>query len=437
MVFLLLLGLLAAAPAGAQNPPHQWPIQSLTVQGNHNYSQEQILAVAGLKIGQMAGKQQFEAAQHRLEATGDFETVGYKFAPSPDGAGYVATFSVVEVEPVYPMRFADLGLPDREISQWLAAHHPLFAPKIPATKTILERYARSVEELLAARQHPEKVIAKLEPTGPDQFVIVFRPNRPEAAVAEVSFQGNQVVPANLLQDAIGGVAVGAIYTEAGFRELLNSAVKPLYDARGRIRVSFPKITAEKLHTVEGVAVHVTVDEGPSFALGEITLDNHSVVKTEDLLKAANFKKGDLANFDEINHGTERIRTRLHRDGYMRAASSVERNIHDDKKTVDVVVHIQEGPQFSFGQLTVQGLDLDGEAAIRKMWTMQRGKPFNPDYPDYFLSQVKERGLFDNLGVTKSTVQVNEQTRTVDVTLSFQGPTKPAAASPEQPRSPYP
>ena len=49
-------------------------------------------------------------------------------------------------------------------------------------------------------------------------------------------------------------------------------LRPLYDARGRIRVSFPKITAQKARDVDGVAVHVVVDEGASYELGDVTID---------------------------------------------------------------------------------------------------------------------------------------------------------------------
>src|SRR5260370_32645821 len=120
MLALVLLALLQAA-----QPDKQWPIQSLAVTGNHNYSKEQILAVAGLKVGEIAGKAEFEAAQHRLEATGAFETIGYKFAPTADSSGYAATFQVVEVEPVYPVRFSTLALPDAEILAWLKGRFPL------------------------------------------------------------------------------------------------------------------------------------------------------------------------------------------------------------------------------------------------------------------------------------------------------------------------
>ena len=84
MVLLLLICVLSPAVAAAQQKggpsPLRWPIQSLAVEGNKTYSKEQILAVAGLKAGQPAGKEQFDAARDRLVANGAFETVGYRFA---------------------------------------------------------------------------------------------------------------------------------------------------------------------------------------------------------------------------------------------------------------------------------------------------------------------------------------------------------------------
>src|ERR1700681_3379006 len=91
--------------------PAEWPIESLSVEGNQNYTKEQILGVAGLKMGQMAGKSQFDAARDRLVATGVFETVSYRFAPAKDSDGYAATFQVVEAGPFYPVQFA--GLPPK------------------------------------------------------------------------------------------------------------------------------------------------------------------------------------------------------------------------------------------------------------------------------------------------------------------------------------
>jgi hypothetical protein len=73
-----------------------------------------------------------------------------------------------------------------------------------------------------------------------------------------------------------------------------------------------------------------------------------------------------------------------------------------------------------GKLTVVGLDLNGEAEIRRIWALKEGKPFNSEYPASFLGTIKEMGLFDNLGRTGSEIKKEERAHTADVTLTFGG-----------------
>jgi len=398
--------------------PHQWPIESLKVEGSHNYTAAQILAVAALKIGQMAGKPDFEAARDRLIATGMFETVGYKFAPGGDQHGYAASFQVVEAQPAYPIRFDDLGATDKDLTEYLRGKDPLFAVRLAATKAVLERYKQWIQEYITAHNSKDTVIAKVMPSGAGEYVILFRPARSDPAVAEVAFEGNQVIPTSKLQNAIAEVAVGLPYKEEAFRQCLDSSIRPLYDARGRVRVAFTKVTVEKATDVQGLAVKVTLDEGGTYDLGTVHIEGAPHFEPARLLKTGKFKSGDLADFDEIGKGIDRIKKVLAHEGYMRNDVQIVRKIDDAKKTVSLVLHIDEGVQFLFGKLTVDGLDLNGEAAIRKMWTHQAGTPFNPDYPDYFLKRVHEESLFDNLGETRAETKIDDKTHIVDVTLNF-------------------
>lgn len=401
---------------------HQWPIESLKVEGSHNYTPAQILAVAGLKVGQMAGKPDFETARERLVATGMFETVGYKFSPGGDQHGYAASFQIVEAQPSYPIRFDDLGVPEKEIEDYLRGKDPLFAPRLAATKAVLERYRQWVQEFVTAHNSPEKVIAKVTPAGggavPGEFVILFRPARSDPAVAEVAFEGNQVIPTTVLQNAIAEVAVGLPYKEESFRQCLDSSIRPLYDSRGRIRVNFTSVTVVKATDVQGLAVKVKLEEGPTYDLGDVRIDGAPHFEPVRLLKTGKFKKGDLADFDDVGQGVDRIRKVLAHQGYMRNDVQIVRKIDDNKKIVNLVLHIDEGPQYLFGKLQIDGLDLNGESAIRKMWTHQPGTPYNPEYPDYFLKQVKSEGMFDNLGETKAETRIDDKTHVVDVTLTF-------------------
>ena len=117
----------AKNPPAPEVPPSKWPVEALTVEGNRNYTREQVLAVAGLKVGQLAGKPEFEAARDRLTASGVFETVGYKFEPGPNKEGFVASFQVTEVEPLYAVHFEELGVPDKELEGLLHAKDPFYS----------------------------------------------------------------------------------------------------------------------------------------------------------------------------------------------------------------------------------------------------------------------------------------------------------------------
>lgn len=396
----------------------RWPVQTLSVEGNRLYSSEQILKVAGLKVGQLAGKEEFEAARDRLVATGVFETVGYRFAPGPDRKGYAASFQVVEAGPAYPLRFEGLAVSAAEVMAWLRQRESLMADRAPATQPIMDRYAREIEALLLTKGRSQEIKGAVTAAGPEQFALLFRPAGPEPTVAQVTFTGNQVVPAEALQNAIAGVGIGVPYSAGRFRQILDASVRPLYDARGRIRAAWTNITVAPAKDVQGVQVTVAINEGASYDIGKVDLQGTAPLKPEDLRKAAQIPSGAIANFDVVNQGLERIRDAYRRVGFLKVEAEAVRHIDDSSKKVDLTLRIRPGPQYLMGKLDIRGLDLNGEAAIRKMWGIQQGKPFRADYPDYFLGRVREEGIFDNLKKTGSAVKINDSNLTVDVTLRF-------------------
>ena len=430
LLFLLLPGFGAAqtrrprktapektAPAAQAPENAAWAIETLSVSGNQNYSAEQILTVAGLRVGQTAAKPEFEAARERLIATGVFATAAYRYAPSKDGKGYDATFEVSEIPQLYPLRFEDLPATDAELRAWLKQKDPLFAAKVPATQPELDRYAKWIAEFLEKKDYHETIVGRVISESPAGLTILFRPAKARAAVARVIFTNTGAVPAGTLQTAMYGVAVGLPYTEPQYRLLLDTTIRPLYEARGMIRVSFPKIETEPAKDVDGIVVTTQVDQGPVFKLGRVSFHG-APNSSRQLEQLASLKKDETVNFDEVKAAQQKIEQNLRRGGFLRVQSIVKRDVHDSDHTADVAFEITPGPQFLQGKLEIVGLDLVSEPVIRKMWGLQTGKPFNIEYPDHFLERIKSDGLFDNLKTTRSETKVNAEDRTVDVTLYF-------------------
>lgn len=406
-----------AAPEPNTSEPTVFPLESLKVQGNQRIPAEKILEVAGLKIGVTVIRGDFDSARDRLLATGAFQSVGCSFKPSPSNTGYAGTIDVVEVEQLFPYRFEDLPVPEDQLRAAVRQQERLLGDRIPGTQEVLNRYLAAIQKVVG----PDvKLTAKLTTIGESEYVILFRPDTPRSRVAEVQFSGNEVIPSTALQRAFGEVAFGTTYSEPTIRAMLDAGIRPLYDARGRIRVAFTKIETERAKEYDGVLVKVTILEGPSYSLGTVEFAGVSPSDAVELKRIANLAPNDVANFDDVKAALEKIYTRFRNKGYLRVSGRADRNIDDTAHRVNVTLAIDPGAQFHMGKLEIVGLDILSEPHIRKAWGLQPGAAFEPQYPDTFLKELRDQGVFDNLGKTRAETNIDEKSHMVDVTLYFAG-----------------
>ncbi|HML18512.1 MAG TPA: POTRA domain-containing protein [Bryobacteraceae bacterium] len=406
----------APGPAGAEFP-EPFPLQNLAIEGNQRIATEKIANVSGLRIGAPVLKSDFDHARIRLMATGAFESVSYQFKPSADNKGYDGTLEVVEVDQIYPYRFEDLPPSDDALRAAIRKQEFLLGDQIPATKEVIDRYVAALQNVVGDKI---TVVGKLNSDIPGRLMIVFRPNIPRPAVAEVRFTGNQVLPTALLTRTLGEAAIGTAFSDVTMRALLDSSIRPLYEARGRLRVAFPKIEATPAPLIDGVIVKMTVEEGESYSLGDVKFSGVPAADWKDLERAANLQSKDIANFDDVKAGMDRVEHRYQTKGYLHVKTRADRDVNDQAHTVGLTIHIDLGAQYLMGKLDIAGLDINSEPVIRKMWGIKPGAPFEAGYPDAFFKEIRDQEIFDNLGKTRSETNVDEKSHTVNVKLFFTG-----------------
>jgi len=357
-----------------------------------------------------------EAAQARLLASGAFSNVSFQYNPAPGQKGYIVTFEVTDLEQLFEYRFDRLDADDAKLRAVLAEREPLFGKRIPGADIALARLAAVLSDYLRSQNKPSDVVGHVV-IDAGENVVLFSPPGPMPAVATVDFTGNKVVSLTELRNKIHPVAVGSQFREARFRELLEIGVRPLYDARGRLRMSFPRIEAKSSSEVKGLAVSVTIDEGESYSFGETRVLGVPDGDTA-LVKAAALPEGEVADLQLLAAAQVRLTKFMHANGHMDAEIKAERRLDDKSRLCAVDFHITPGPKYTFGKLTFQGLDLHGDYEMRRIWVMKTGETYNGEYPDLFLTRIKEDQLFDGLENARAVVTPNPKTLTVDVKLIF-------------------
>ena len=130
-----------------------------------------------------------------------------------------------------------------------------------------------------------------------------------------------------------------------------------------------------------------------------------------------FQEGETANMRLVNESLAEMEKLLKAGGYLRAFGRYDREVNDSDRTVNIVLDIRPGDLYTFNKLTITGLDIVGEAVVKKRWDLKPGDSFNANYPKVFLSRVQR--MFDNLSKTDSKTKIDEESKKVDVELIFE------------------
>jgi outer membrane protein insertion porin family len=413
----MLAPILAFVAIAAQTSDGPFPVKAVLVKGNKILKAPQVVAAAGILPGTSVRPADMDRAMQKLLSCGYFDRVSYRYEPREQG--YAIEWDVTEVTVFYPVAFEEMPLKAAEARQLLLQLDPLFGDKIPATQEVLKRYEDKLNDTIKPATPEDRVRGQLASDDKGNLVALFRPRRTPPSIYQVDFQGNKLIRSEELRPIISAASTGVIYKEQDFRDILDIKIRPMYEARGRLKVAFPKITIAKAEENQGVNLMVEVSEGEEYNLGEIRFEGESG-RTEDWLRIGAFRQGVTANMGEVDEGRRKMEQAIKRNGYLDAKIESRRTINDERKTVDMDFVFIPGEKYTFDKLDIKGLDLISEPEVRKLWGMKKGASFNPDYPDLFLNKLREDGIFDNLGETKSVADIHRESRTVAVTLTFKG-----------------
>ncbi len=409
----------AAQPKKKDPPPGI--LHAVSVTGNQLYSAEDIIRASGLRIGQRVTASEIEASRQKILGTELFDNVADQFKYSAGAvSAYDVTFEVAESRQLYPMQFERLGdVSPAAAQEYLRQHVALYSDRIPGTEGVLRRYTAAVQELVS-KTHPEiKVKAQISNDDPKQLAVLFSSNAPARSISQVIVTGNQAIDTGTILRAVNQVAVGVPVSDTRIKMILDGAIKPLYAAKGYTAVTFPKVETEPSTTNLGVVLKVQIQEGPVFKFGAIRFRGNGMDE-EEIRSSILFKPGQTFNSEQVDNFRLDMIHRLKRRGFLDANVTAEAEPDDTKRAMNVIYNVVPGGVYNFGRLDIHGLDITTEPVVAKLWGEKPGKPFNPEYPDFFLKRIQEQGLFDNLGNTQSDYTADASSHNVTVHLYFKG-----------------
>jgi len=363
----------------AQNA--SFPLESVSLEGT-TLSKEFVLEIAGLRIGSSVDKAAIETACAKLRDSGIFQSITYRYAPGPK-RGFALTLLVADQSMLTEATLDFPGVDENALWQWVASQYPAFNHKVPGNEAAQQFIAKKIEAHLGAQLEGQHVAARMEEElyPRRRMLVSFQPETlPQ--VAAMTFTGQHELTSEELAGLLKKIVGDRGYTERGFRELVEFNLRRAYEEHGMYRVRFPSITSQKVSPTS-LAFTTTIEEGLKFTLGEVQFVGDNL-PLDAMVKAAKFKKGEIANWTQIQQCVRDSEIPLKRTGYLDASGRPERLLHDNERVIEVKVSFALGPLYHFGQLRLTGLTASQEAQARKLWKLQPGDPLDYAYPSDFL-----------------------------------------------------
>lgn len=416
-----------AAPAqtprkpAPKTTPAEHKLAVIHVAGTKRYTPEEVIAASGLEIGATATEDDFQRAARRLGECGFFSDVSYSYAATP--AGTKLDLEIIDTDKLVPAHFENfVWFSDEELQAKIHERLPLFKGQVPIGGTLSDQISDVLQSLLVERHvsaRADYIRDTKEPDGPID-AINFRATGITLVIQEVHFSGAGPDELAALNAAAQNLT-GKDYSRATVQTYANAHLLPVYLERGFLKatISDPqtKVLRDTADDTE-IAVQLSVTPGPQYKISEIKWEGNTALPAQKLQSLVHAASGQVANALQLQADLEKIRNLYGTVGYMAASIKPEAQFDDTTHSVAYTLTVSEGDVFHLGDLDIQGLDAKTVDRLRDAWTLRQTDPYDSSYPMRFFQQTVKL-LSSGVTWTVSVHEgVNEQEKTVDVTLRY-------------------
>jgi hypothetical protein len=192
-------------------------------------------------------------------------------------------------------------------------------------------------------------------------------------------------------------------------------VQELYQNRGYFKAQVRVVSTA---TPAKRAAVIQVDPGKQYRLVGVSWRGNVALSHSDLANLIPFEPGELFSRTKIADGLNAAKKLYDSRGYINFTVIPTPLTDDDAGTVAFNMDVDEGGQFRFGELEVQGIEQAHREILLSAWEGLRRRPYNVQDANRFFNQYF-RSPLPHVNPTDIAVRkIDERNRSVNYSLQF-------------------
>ena len=396
-------GAATATPAAAPQRPAAAgaAISAIRVVGNQRIEEGTIRSYMLVQAGDPYDAERLDRSLKALFATGLFADVNMR----RDGAGIVVTVAENPIVNRIALEGNKKVTDDQLRPELQLRPRAVFTPALAASdrQRILDIYGRRGR--FAARVEP-----KIIPLDQNRVDVVFEVLEGETTlISRIAFVGNKAFSESRLKDVVGA------REQAWYRFLTTSdtydpdrmnfdreLLRRYYLRNGYADVEITGATAELAPDRSSFFVTYTIAEGDRYTISDISVNaTLKDVDGEALRAKLRLGPGDWYDGDAVERDTQQLSTEVQNRGYAFVEVKPRVRRDTDKKTIEVVYDVGEGPRVYVQRIDIVGNVRTKDSVVRREFRLAEGDAFNASLLRRTRQRVTDLEFFNNVAVNAS------------------------------------
>ncbi|MGB8029965.1 MAG: hypothetical protein WCF30_09910 [Terracidiphilus sp.] len=385
---LIAVLLLCSLPLLAQRKA---PPRAIRFQGAPQYTQEELLAAAGIKPSARLTVADVKAHARQLNDTGFFAVV--KFGNDSKGL----LFTLAPTSQLFPMHLDNLPLkPGKDLDDKIHARFPLYHGLLPASGSTVDGICQMLEEMLTEESVKATVKASLtSDLGPKKITAMnFAITSPPVRIGQIQLAG--VSPAmqakvNTLVDGQTGNEFDTENTAIG----LERSFEDLYQDQGYAAVKVdvsqidsPAVSGQGSDAAIEIPFSVAVTEGGVYKLGTINYPADALASRAEVQKfLTKYQAGTGRPLDQFLLA---VNDAYHAKGYLDCSVVSHASFNEATHIVNYSIEIDPGPLYRMGAVQFDGAPAPMAARLTRLWKMAPGETFDESYVSGFTARAEKQ-----------------------------------------------
>ncbi len=391
--------------------------KAIRFQGAPQYTQQELLAAAGLKPDARLNLRDVKPHAKQLTDTGFFEEV------KTTSDSKTVLFTLTPSSQLFPMHLENLPLTlGKELEARLQERFPLYRGQLPAGGTVVDGICQTLEEMLASKSIKATVKAALTSgLGPQKLTAInFMVASPSVHIGRIELAGVSAAmqaKASLLAGSQTGNDFATENTAIG----LHRAFEDFYEDQGYAAVEVDVMemdpTVGSNRSVD-IPFSVTIKEGGIYKLGAIDLPSDALVARADVERI--LSKYPTGSGRPLDLFLLAVRDAYHAKGYLDCSIVSHPSFREAVHVVNYGLEITPGSQYRFTSARFDGAPDAMAAKLRLAWKLAPGDVFDESYLSGFsaLAQKKDKPLAKWMQTVITTYEVKADPEMHEVNCIF-------------------